>query len=109
MIGIRRVRVCSFEALIETARLGRRGRAPKTSKAGVIPDVDTVTRRGERTSKQNVERTKERPRGIEEGLAHPHEHHAESLRRAPGVGQNDVELSEDLARGQVPTAPEPSR
>src|SRR5450755_1257140 len=44
-IGISRARVAESVALIDTARFGRRARAAKRANPGVMPDVDTVTRR----------------------------------------------------------------
>ena len=45
MIGMIRVRVSSSAAFKDTARLGRRGSRANSSNAGVIPEVETVTRR----------------------------------------------------------------
>ncbi len=52
VIGMSRVRVASSAALSETARFGRRGSAASGESAGVMPDVETVTRRGGSTSKR---------------------------------------------------------
>ena len=46
------VRVASSAAFSDTARFGRRGSAANCAKAGVMPDVETVTRRGGRISKR---------------------------------------------------------
>src|SRR5262249_20691813 len=46
LIGMSRLRVSSSGALTDTARLGRRSHEAIFESAGVMPDVETVTRRG---------------------------------------------------------------
>ena len=84
MIGISFSRVASSAAFSDTARFGRRGSAANVANAGVMPEVDTVTRRGEHDLEEDLER-RDHAVGIEERLPHPHEDDAQAFEAAADV------------------------
>ena len=107
VIGISFARVASSAALSETARLGRFGSAANRAKAGVIPEVETVTRLRRDELEEELE-GREHPFGIEEGLAHAHEDEAHPLHPAADLAQENVELAEDLSGREVAAGAEPA-